>query len=76
LVSTDVASQSQSEPDSEAPIFAVLRSSSGNWRCPRHRLGESWLADQAHDLSRLQDTVHAVTRYVFVFLYWFYWFCV
>jgi len=56
LVSTDVASQFQSEPDSEAPIFAVLRSSSANWRCPRHRLGESWLADQAHGLSQLQDT--------------------
>jgi len=41
LVSTDVVSRSQSEPDSEAPIFAVLHSSSGNWRCPRHRLGES-----------------------------------
>jgi len=56
LVSTDVASRSQSEPDSEAPIFAVLRSSSGNWRCTCHRLGESWLADQVHGLSRLQDT--------------------
>jgi len=41
LVSTDVASLSQSEPDSEALIFAVLRSSNGNWRCPRHCLGES-----------------------------------
>jgi len=30
LVSTDVASRSQSEPDSEALIFEVLRSSSGN----------------------------------------------
>jgi len=56
LVSTDVASRSQSKPDSEAQIFAGLRSSSGNWRCPRHRLGESWLADQAHGLSGLQDT--------------------
>jgi len=56
LVSIDVASRSQSEPDSEAPIFAVLHSSSGNWRYPRHRLGESWSADQAHGLSRLQDT--------------------
>ena len=55
LVSTDIASRSQSEPNSEAPIFAVLHSSSGNWRCPRHRLGEGWLADQAHDPSRLQD---------------------
>jgi len=55
LVSTDVASRSQGEPDSDALIFAVLRSSSGNWRCPRHRLGESWSAGQAHGLSRLQD---------------------
>ena len=69
MVSTDVASRSQSELNSEAPIFAALRSSSGNWRCPRHRLGESWSADQAHDPSRRRDTVRAVTRYVFVFMY-------
>jgi len=41
LVSTDVASLSQSEPGSEALIFAVRRISNGNWRCPRHHLGES-----------------------------------
>jgi len=41
LVSTEVASWSWSEPGSEALIFAVWRISNGNWRCPRHRLGES-----------------------------------
>jgi len=56
LVSTEVASWFWSEPGSEALIFAVLRISNGNWRCPCHRLGESWLADWAHGLSQLQDT--------------------
>jgi len=54
LVSTDVASLSWSEPGSEALIFAVCSISNGNWRCPRHRLGQSWLADSSHGLSRLQ----------------------
>jgi len=41
FVSTDVASLSWSEPGSEALIFVVRSISNGNWRCLRHRLGES-----------------------------------